>query len=120
MDSFRLSLIVLRVADFERSAAFYRLLGLSFTQHAHGSEPVHYTCEADGMVFELYPSSREHPVSASTRIGFTVPDVSETVAQLAASLSARVLSQPKESKWGWRSVLTDTDGHRVELVQTGS
>ena len=49
----RLNLVVLRVADIERSAAFYRLLGLDFIKHAHGSGPTHYASESDGFVFDV-------------------------------------------------------------------
>lgn len=112
----RLNLVVLRVADIDRSADFYRLLGLQFTKHTHGSGPGHYASEADGFVLELYPASPEQPVSASTRIGFAVADVDAAASALGAVAGARVVSAPKDSEWGRRAVVADLDGHRVELV----
>jgi hypothetical protein len=52
MNTLRLNLVVLRVADVDCSAAFYRLLGLEFRKHAHGSGPLHYACDSGGFVFE--------------------------------------------------------------------
>jgi predicted enzyme related to lactoylglutathione lyase len=28
-----------------------------------------------------------------------------------------VISPPKNSPWGWRAVVTDPDGHKVELTE---
>ena len=115
----RVNLIVLRVADIDRAEAFYRLLGLEFSKHAHGSGPLHYAAESDGFVFELYPCSPGHPVTTSTRIGFAVADVDEAASKLGTVPGARVVSAPKDSEWGRRAVVADPDGHRVELVGTG-
>lgn len=89
MNTPRLNLVVLRVVDIDRAAAFYRVLGFEFLKHAHGSGPEHYACETDGFVFELYPSSAEQPVSTSARIGFAVADVDGAVAKLAAVAARR-------------------------------
>jgi predicted enzyme related to lactoylglutathione lyase len=112
----RLNLVVLRVADIERSAVFYRLLGLEFTKHAHGSGPQHYASEANGFVFELYPSSAEQPASSSARIGFVVPDVDAAAAMLSNVAGTKLVAAPKDSPWGRRAVVADPDDHRVELV----
>lgn len=112
----RLNLVVLRVADIERAAAFYRLLGCEFAKHAHGSGPQHYVCKADGLVFELYPASPGRPVSSSTRIGFAVAEVDEATMKPGAVAGAGVVAVPKDSQWGRRAVVADPDGHRVEIV----
>jgi lactoylglutathione lyase len=111
-----LNLVVLRVADIERSVAFYRLLELEFTMHAHGSGPQHYVSEKNGFVFELYPSSPEQPISSSARIGFAVSNVDAAVSALGAVAGARIVAPPKDSPWGRRAVVADPDNHRVELV----
>jgi lactoylglutathione lyase len=112
----RLNLIVLRVSDIDRAADFYRLLGLQFTRHAHGSGPEHNAAEIDGLVFELYPATVEQSVSASARIGFAVADVDAAVGLLAAFPGAKVITPPRDSEWGRRAVVADSDGHRVELT----
>jgi lactoylglutathione lyase len=116
MNTPRVNLVVLRVSDIDRAAAFYRLLGVEFTKHAHGSGPLHYVSEANGVVFELYPATAEQAVSSSTRIGFAVADVDDAVSKLGAFVGARVVTAPKDSEWGRRAVVADPDGHRVELV----
>jgi predicted enzyme related to lactoylglutathione lyase len=116
MGSLRINLIVLRVADLARSETFYRVLGLNFARHAHGSGPEHLVCEINGVVFELYPASSEQPVSSSARIGFEVNDVDALVAQLSSVIGAKIIVAPKDSEWGRRAVVADPDGHRVELT----
>ena len=113
----RLHLVVLRVADLERAAAFYRMVGFVFVRHAHGSGPEHYACEQGGMVFELYPATPEQPVTPSTRVGFIVAKVDDVVISAAAIEGAKVISAAKDSEWGRRAVLADPDGHRVEIVE---
>lgn len=113
----RVNLLVLRVADIDRAAAFYERLGLSFTKHAHGSGPAHYASESAGFVFELYPATEGQPVTRSTRVGFEVKDVDAVVKELTGVEGAQVLSAATDSEWGRRAVVADPDGHRVELVQ---
>jgi catechol 2,3-dioxygenase-like lactoylglutathione lyase family enzyme len=37
-----INLIVIKAADIDRAASFYRLLGFSMEKHQHGSGPLHY------------------------------------------------------------------------------
>jgi predicted enzyme related to lactoylglutathione lyase len=113
-----LNLVVFRVADIERSAAFYRLLGLEFVKHAHGSGPQHFASETGGIVFELYPASAEQPVCVSTRVGFLVDDVDDAIRSASVSPGCQIVGAPNDSPWDRRAVLTDPDGHRVELLQS--
>jgi lactoylglutathione lyase len=113
----RLNLLTLRVADLERAANFYRLLGLDFVKHAHGSGPEHYACEMPGFVFELYLATAEQPVSASTRLGFAVSEIDPLMLKLAAA-GTKILSAQRVSEWGKRAVVCDPDGHRVELLES--
>lgn len=116
MNAPRINLVVLRVADIDRAAAFYRLLGFAFSKHAHGTGPQHYASDAEGFVFELYPATSEEVVSSSTRIGFAVTDVDDATAKLGSFSGARIVATPKDSEWGRRAVVADPDGHRIELV----
>lgn len=117
MNTPRVNLVVLRVADIDRAAAFYRLLGFEFLKHAHGTGPPHYASDGDGFVFELYPATPEQGVSSSTRIGFAVANVDDAAAKLSAFSGARLVTAPKNSEWGRRAVVADPDGHRIELVE---
>lgn len=110
----RLNLTVIRCSDIETSAAFYRLLGLHFEKHRHGTGPEHYASENDGSTFELYPASARFPVTMGTRIGFAV-DSCDGVAQALEDAGFVIESSPVDSPWGRRAVAIDPDGHRVEL-----
>ncbi len=116
MNTPRVNLVVLRVADIDRSAAFYQLLGFEFSKHAHGTGPQHYASDADGFVFELYPATAEQGVSSSTRIGFAVANVDDAAAKLSSFSDAKLVTAAKDSEWGRRAVVADPDGHRIELV----
>jgi lactoylglutathione lyase len=63
-----LCLTAIRVADIDRSAQFYGLMGLVFVKHSHGKGPLHYASEEGGVVFEIYPADAENPISAATHI----------------------------------------------------
>lgn len=109
------NLVVLRSTDLDRSAAFYSALGLKLSRHSHGQGPLHLAHESVGQVFEIYPQETPGMATVATRIGFSVPSVDETYTALleAGGLS---VSPPKASPWGRRAVVTDPDGHRVELT----
>lgn len=112
----RCNLVVLRSRDLDRAAAFYSALGLDMSRHAHGSGPVHLTYENAGHVFEIYPLEQDSLATTATRIGFSVSSVVETYAALLVA-GGQSVSAPKSSAWGKRAVVSDPDGHRVELTE---
>ncbi len=116
MQDVRLNLVVIRSTDFERSANFFGIIGLTFLRHRHGSGPEHLACELGSTVFEIYPRLNETDSTASTRIGFEVPSVDEVLKRLQ-EFGVQVISSAKDSPWGRRAVVADFDGHRVELVE---
>src|SRR5688500_198944 len=117
MSNITLNLVVLRLSDVARAAAFYSRLGLQFSQHRHGSEPEHFSAELPGGVFELYPFGSDGASTLGTRIGFRVPSVDAAVAALRDYPGA-IVPAPRDSEWGRRAVVADPDGHRVELLQS--
>jgi lactoylglutathione lyase len=110
-----INLIVIKAADIDRAASFYRLLGLSMERHQHGSGPWHYCAESNGVVFELYPAF-DGEVSPNTRLGFQVDDLDNTLQQLQEH-GVKVLRHKATSPWGLRAVVEDFAGHRVELIE---
>lgn len=112
-----LNLVVLRSSDLNRAVSFYTKLGLKFISHCHGGGPEHFSAEFPGGVFELYPLSPDGKSSLGARVGFRVPSVDGAIASLALNPEA-VVSGPKDSEWGRRAVVSDPDGHRVELLET--
>ncbi len=111
----RLNLVVLRFADIERAAKFYREMGLSFTLHSHGTGPQHYSSVVDGLVFEIYPLTAKSSPTTGIRIGFKVDSVDKIVESLS-KMGAKVVTPPADSEWGRRAVVADFDGHVIELV----
>ena len=110
----RPNLTVIRCEDIEASAEFYRIVGLEFEKHRHGSGPEHYAASNGTWTFELYPASSKFPASSSTRIGFAV-DSCDGIADRLRAAGFSLDSAPADSPWGRRAVAVDPDGHRVEL-----
>ncbi len=109
------NLTVIRSTDLERAAIFYERLGLTLTKHRHGQGPMHLAHETESHTFEIYPLTDTHSPTSSTRIGFAVESV-DTVFEDLIDLGAVGTSPPNDSDWGRRAVVTDFDGHRVELT----
>jgi lactoylglutathione lyase len=110
-----LNLVVIRSANLDVAAKFYAALGINLTRECHGSGPQHLAGQLGDVVFEIYPQSRAGE-SVEARIGFRVRSVSETVKAVLAA-GGSVASQPKDSPWGYRAVVVDPDGHKIELVE---
>lgn len=111
------NLVVIRSHDLERAAKFYAALGLKLIRHSHGKGPEHLASENAGQVFEIYPLGDNDLSTASARIGFSVPSVDDAYSALL-SVGGKEVSAPKPSPWGRRAVISDPDGHRVELTAT--
>jgi lactoylglutathione lyase len=111
----RLNLLVLYSPDPERLKSFYEELGMSFTRHRHGGGPEHFGGKVGTVLLEIYPLKDEALSTAGARIGFEVDDVVEMVTRLTAA-GGTIVSPPKDSPWGLRAVLSDPDGHRIELT----
>lgn len=47
--------IVLYARDPVATRQFYETVGLSFVAEKHGDGPVHYACDFQGIVLEIYP-----------------------------------------------------------------
>ncbi len=112
----QLNLVVLRSIDIDKAADFYRLLGLEFSRHQHGSGPFHYACEMGETVFEIYPQQKEGEGSSGTRVGFRVEHLNSLLSRLEKA-GVIVISAAKDSPWGRRAVVQYPDGHRVELIE---
>ncbi|TXF85029.1 glyoxalase/bleomycin resistance/extradiol dioxygenase family protein [Neolewinella aurantiaca] len=109
----KLNLIVIRSANPEELAEWYAHFGLTFEYHRHGNGPMHYSADVNGVTMEIYPLKRSQTeVDLSLRLGFEVENLDSLTAQIAD-----VISPPKQSEWGYRAVVADPEGRRVELVE---
>ncbi len=83
---------------------------------AHDSGPAHYVSVVSGLVFEIYPLDRagtvaddRHPPRA-----VQVDSVDDVIPALVEAGGA-VVAAPRDVAGGRHAVVTDSDGHRVEL-----
>jgi predicted enzyme related to lactoylglutathione lyase len=111
-----LNLVVIRSSDLDRAARFYSGIGVRFEREQHGSGPEHLAAEIGGVVFEVYPLGSSADTLA-VRLGFRVRSL-DAVLAIVEPLGGSVVSAARESAWGLRAVISDPDGHRVELVET--
>jgi lactoylglutathione lyase len=111
----KLNLVVIRAAELERSERFYEAFGLRFSREQHGRGPEHLAAELVGLVFEIYPRG-SGPDTAGVRLGFQVASVEAAVSELQ-KLGAEVANPSVDGPWGFRAVVVDPDGHRVEVSQ---
>jgi lactoylglutathione lyase len=111
-----LSLVVIRAQDIDRLASFYAALGFQFTKHRHGKGPEHLSSTIGETVFEIYPANGANESTVSTRLGFSVPSLTNALGQLRG-IHATVLTEPSETPFGRRAVVKDFEGHKVELYE---
>ena len=95
------------------------MLGMSFQEEQHGSGPVHWAADLDGIVLEVYPAKSADEGDAATRLGFNVDDVQSVVDSLREH-GLEILRDLKQTQWGLRAVVKDPDGRSVELIQQTS
>jgi lactoylglutathione lyase len=142
MNGIRLNLVVIYVSDVAKTRAFYERIGLTFQAERHGRGPEHYSTNVGETVLEIYPAKAlaESAAAPAVRLGFDVKDVRGIVAQLveppstqgcvdngivadAASIDTRaaahtiVVTEPAENADGWRALVRDPDGRKVELFE---
>jgi lactoylglutathione lyase len=110
-----LNLVVLFSADPDRVARFYGLLGIHFEQERHGTGPEHLAGKLGAQVLEIYPQSGNAGVT-EVRLGFSVNSV-DAVVNAVRQAGGCVVSAPCLGKWGYRAVLADPEGRRVEILQ---
>lgn len=112
----RFSLVVLRTAQPEILADFYRQLGMGFSEERHGKGPKHLTGKVGDVVFEIYPLGRSKESDRDGRIGFRLPKLDEVMEKLR-SRGVVVDETSKATPWGYRAIVRDPDGRAVELYQ---
>ena len=109
----RLSLVVIRSDDIEKSRAFYSALGLDFEQHDHPPCGKHYASEQDGFVFEICRRNLKEPTT-SVFLGLHVGDLEE---RLKAIDPTSIVRPAEEGDWGRSAIVVDPDGHRIMLTE---
>ena len=106
-----INFIVLNCRNLEKSLSFYQALGLEFQQEQHGKSPVHYSCQIENILLELYPVDREK-VNRDTKVGFIVENIDEIINKLPTYFHSK-----KETNYGPMATLKDPDGMWILLYQ---
>lgn len=113
----QLNLVVIRSAQAAGLAEFYSLLGLQWEYHRHGSGPWHYSAKCAGLLLEIYPLKEDtDEVDTSLRLGFRVEDLDDLLSKLQKS-GITIKVPAKQGSWGYRAVVEDVEGRRLELVE---
>lgn len=110
----KLNLIVLQSEDIFALMSFYLALGLEFVAEQHDSGPNHYSCNIQGVVFELYPSQLSN---SNLRLGFEVPSLDDRFLALLKRSGGETVKPPAETPEGRKAVVKDPDGRKIELTE---
>ena len=113
--------IVLYAHDLIATRQCYVTIGLSFVEEQHGDGPVHYACDFEGIVLELYPlragSPAPKPCEAMALV-FYVDAFERTLSGLKAMELTCSEVREYDLKLGLRAVsVRDPDGRLVRLLE---
>lgn len=113
--------MVLFAHDVERTADFYRALGVPLEGEEHGDAMEHLAADLDGVHVAILPAdaASEAPdwrSSGSTFVGFWVSSL-EAATDAVARSGARIVQPHQQREWGCRVVAIDPDGRAVEINQ---
>jgi catechol 2,3-dioxygenase-like lactoylglutathione lyase family enzyme len=112
-----LRLLVLRTANTEKLADFYRLFGMIFNYHQHDNSPFHYSALIGQCVFEIYPLSKSQiEADKHLRLGFEIDNFDQTIIKLKA-LQIPFSLEPTETEFVFLAIVVDPDGRKVELYK---
>lgn len=111
-----LNLIVIRFGNLEKACRFYAALGIQLQPEQHGNGPHHFSAKFGDVTFELHPLGNL-PITIATRLGFRVVSVDDAIATAQESGGALV-SAAVQTDRGYRAVIADPEGHRIEITQS--
>lgn len=102
--------LTLFVADVDRSAEFYRILGCGVFEWNEPGHARHFDAATRDTLIQLFPSGERHAIS-SVQLGLRVGNVDEVAVALQRAGAAVEIPGPK------RLTTTDPDGNRVHLTE---
>ena len=111
-----LCLLVIHAQDMERSAAFYRALGLCFERHSHPPCGEHYAATVGPCVFEICESRQPLPSATPLTFGFQVTNL-ESAIEAAVTQDGALRRKPHLTEFGRSATVADPDGNVVILME---
>lgn len=113
----QLNLLVIRTPQPKKLAEFYSLFQLKFEYHRHGKGVWHYSAKIGNIVFEIYPLLKSQTVADdSLRLGFEINVLDNLIEKLRKE-DIEIVSEPKQTEWGYMAIVKDLDGRKIELVE---
>lgn len=113
-----IKLIVIRTENPNKLVHFYSLLGLLFEQHKHDKGPVHFAASVGNATFEIYPLSKSQVApDPFFRMGITIDNFEEKILLLQEQ-SIIFHAGPEATEFGYRAVIEDPEGRKIELYKT--
>lgn len=123
-----ISRITLFSSDIDKTAEFYKAIGLNLAKSVHGWGP-HYSYldilknGTQDIIFQIFSLDAGHMI-APQNLGFDVEDLSSVIGKLiemkAPLLRPFILMKHPEMRDGCtRAVFKDPDGRTVSLTQHG-
>jgi len=109
-----INLIVIYCNDINLSKGFYECFGISFVEEKHGKGPIHFSCELDGIILELYPKGDNYP--SRNRLGFKVnslEDVKMNIEEKYPRTTIKTIQRNSVSTM----IVTDLDGRKIETTE---
>lgn len=113
--------VIITTERMEDMVAFYELaLGVELEREEHGDLDVHYGVDFGNQVhFALHPPGdfkKSEAGTASVKVAFTVPKLTEVVERLAAEGHSPYMD-PHDEGFGPVAAFEDPDGNVLELVE---
>ncbi len=108
--------LVLSAAATEKTADFYRALGVPLVDESHDEGPVHQAAQLGDVHVAVYPQessgrASSRGVGGSALIGFYVESL-EVAADELARQGSHLLSDHERMPWGCRVLAEDPMGER--------
>ena len=106
-------LLVLKTQQMAALREFYTRLGFQFVEEKHGNGPQHYSAQLGSGILEIYPPPNGQVTDSTTRFGFGIEQLKSVIESLRTDFE--IVAEPKETPWGLRAVVRDSDGRAVEM-----
>jgi hypothetical protein len=88
---------VIRTNDILKVRAFFESLGLKFVEEKHGDGPLHYACEVNGQVLEIYPGDGSAMSPGWGTVGFYAPKTQSTFLERVTTADQQALDKAGEA-----------------------
>ncbi len=116
--SLKITSITLNTPHLQDMLGFYRIIGLQFTASKVDKGGEVHRATHDGMEFSLYSvTTKHHSLVPSLQLGFEITNIEQILKNLLAVPGVTGILDPLDLPEGKRAMVSDPDGHVVELLE---